>query len=105
MWILPSTNVRPVQAAGGVFWLTRLSRDREAVIRSAAIGLLAQLMGPGAVATQKMITQVCAPGKLSAVLVGITAEYVKAPRRSFNHVVKLPRNAGCYYLFFSPQFI
>ena len=42
---------------GGTFWLTRLSRDREASVRVAALGLLAHLASPRAPATRRMLLQ------------------------------------------------
>ncbi|KAL0055596.1 hypothetical protein WJX82_002269 [Trebouxia sp. C0006] len=45
------------QQVGGTFWLTRLSRDREASVRVAALGLLAHLASPRAPATRRMLLQ------------------------------------------------
>jgi len=42
---------------GGTFWLTRLSRDREASVRVAALGLLAHLASSRAPATRRMLLQ------------------------------------------------
>ncbi|DBA67372.1 TPA: hypothetical protein ACH3X2_001663 [Trebouxia sp. C0005] len=42
---------------GGTFWLTRLSRDREASVRVTALGLLAHLASPRAPATRRMLLQ------------------------------------------------
>jgi len=42
---------------GGTFWLTRLSRDREASVRVTALGLLTHLASPRAPATRRMLLQ------------------------------------------------
>ena len=42
---------------GGTFWLTRLSRDREASVRVTALCLLAHLASPRAPATRRMLLQ------------------------------------------------
>lgn len=42
---------------GGTFWLTRLSRDREAAVRVAALTLLAHLASNKAPATRRMLLQ------------------------------------------------
>ncbi|DBB03962.1 TPA: hypothetical protein ACH3X1_013032 [Trebouxia sp. C0004] len=45
------------QQVGGTFWMTRLSRDREASVRVTALGLLAHLASPRAPATRRMLLQ------------------------------------------------
>jgi len=62
-WALPahlpgiSNNWWMAVQVGGTFWLTRLSRDREASVRVAALGLLAHLASPRAPATRRMLLQ------------------------------------------------
>lgn len=46
-----------VQASGS-FWLSRLSRDREAGLRCGTLELLARLLAPGARATRAVVAQV-----------------------------------------------
>jgi hypothetical protein len=66
---------------GGSFWLSRLSRDVEAVVRAAALALLAALLQPGAEATQHMVVQVGGPGLHQAWPGGFAAAAAAAAAR------------------------
>lgn len=47
-----------VLQVSGTFWLSRLTRDRDTVLRALAVDILARLMQPGAPVAHAMVLQV-----------------------------------------------